>query len=108
MMVAIFALSSIPSDSMPSFDLWDTLIKKGGHFIGYGILAIAYLFWIGKNDRKTVVISFLLTGLYAVSDEFHQTLVPGRNGSILDVLIDGSGALTALWIVSKTKLFREA
>jgi VanZ family protein len=54
------------------------------------------------------VIALLLAIVYAASDEIHQTLVPGRNGSILDVLIDGSGALTALWIFSKTRLFGEA
>ncbi len=34
--------------------------------------------------------------LYAITDEFHQTFVPGRNGNCIDVMIDGAGILGAL------------
>jgi VanZ family protein len=33
---------------------------------------------------------------YAVTDEIHQTFVPTRNGSPVDVLIDAAGAATAM------------
>ena len=36
------------------------------------------------------------TLLYAMSDEYHQTFVPGRAGAWSDVLFDGAGALLAL------------
>ncbi|MBS3783599.1 MAG: VanZ family protein, partial [Anaerolineae bacterium] len=29
--------------------------------------------------------------LYALSDEYHQTFVPGRQGSLVDVAVDGVG-----------------
>lgn len=37
-----------------------------------------------------------LSVLYALSDEYHQTFVPGRNGTFVDLLIDASGALVGL------------
>jgi VanZ family protein len=37
-----------------------------------------------------------LVVLYAASDEFHQRFVPTRQASVLDVLIDASGAALAL------------
>jgi hypothetical protein len=40
MMAAIFGFSSIPSAEMPDFGLLDTLVKKGGHALGYGLLAL--------------------------------------------------------------------
>ena len=43
-MAVIFVFSSIPSDELPNFGLWDLLVKKGGHVLGYGLLALAYLF----------------------------------------------------------------
>jgi VanZ family protein len=46
----------------------------------------------------------VLTALYASTDEFHQTFVPGRHGSAVDVAIDSTGALIALlgmWWVGK-------
>ncbi len=95
----VFILSSIPSQELPSFGLWDTLVKKGGHAIGYGILALSYWFAL-KWEKKRLCLALLLTMLYALSDEFHQSFVPGRNPSLVDVLgFDTGGALFALaWV----------
>jgi VanZ family protein len=41
-----------------------------------------------------------LTLLYAVTDEIHQSFVPGRHPSIWDVVIfDNLGALIGLWLM---------
>ena len=42
---------------------------------------------------RAVVGAVGLTLLYAVSDELHQSLVPGRNGRLDDVVIDLAGAV---------------
>jgi len=39
------------------------------------------------------VISWLLTILFAISDEIHQYFVPGRSAQLQDVIRDGKGAL---------------
>ncbi len=42
-------------------------------------------------------LALLLALIYAASDEFHQSFVPGRHPSWVDVLgFDGGGALIAL------------
>lgn len=76
---------------MPEYGQWDLLIKKAGHFIAYAILALLGR-WAGLNSISALLLSLA----YAVSDEFHQRFVPGRNGTPLDVIIDGLGAATAL------------
>ena len=43
-----------------------------------------------KDFKKTGILSFLFSVIYALSDEFHQTFVPCRDGNIVDVLIDSS------------------
>ena len=41
---------------------------------------------------------------YAVTDEFHQTFVEGRHGSVLDWLIDSAGAaLVALRVATRER-----
>jgi VanZ family protein len=96
-MMTIFIFSSIPSQELPKFGFWDTLVKKGGHVIGYGLLALSYWFAM-KWDRKRIWLAFLFSALYALSDEFHQSFVPGRHPSWLDALvIDNGGALLTLW-----------
>ena len=105
MMAVIFTFSSIPASEMPKFGLWDLLVKKGGHVLGYGLLALAYWYWLGWN-KKRWWIAFLLAVLYAISDEFHQSFVLGRLASWVDALaIDGSGAVIALavWALVRRK-----
>lgn len=95
-MAIIFGLSSVPSYQMPAFGLADFLIKKGGHALGYGLLAAFN--WHGLN-RKRPWLAWLMAVAYAALDEVHQSFVPGRNASFVDVLVfDNLGALAALWI----------
>lgn len=96
-MTAIFAVSSLPSYRLPDFQWADALVKKGGHMIGYGLLAVSFLHGLGRKNHKTLLLAWLLTLLYAASDEFHQSFVPGRHASIWDVLIfDNLGTLIGM------------
>lgn len=81
---------------MPSFGLWDRVVKKSGHAIGYGLLALAYWRALKWGENKWGLALFLAL-LYAVSDEVHQAFVPGRHASVIDaLLVDGGGASLAL------------
>lgn len=115
-MGVIFAFSSTPSDTLPSYGLWDTLVKKSGHALSYGLLASA--FWFGLNGGgsrgaatsspggmlrpycRPYMIAWIFAVLYAITDEFHQSFTPGRRPSLLDVLVfDAGGAALALFIL---------
>jgi len=78
-------------------------IRKGGHFLGYGILSIAWfrafrMTFDAATPRPLSRISihaFAMMGtlFVAACDELHQTFLPNRSGSVRDVLVDCSGAL---------------
>jgi len=79
-------------------------LRKTGHFIGYGLVGLAWLraWWmtLPKSHFLTdAVLALLGTALIAASDEFHQSFVPNRTASPWDVLIDCSGAITLQLIV---------
>ena len=98
MIAAIFIFSSIPSNDMPGFGSWDTIVKKGGHMLGYGLLAVA--FWRGLEWKRNLFwLPLLLAVAYAATDEFHQSFVPGRHSSPVYVGIDaiGSSIVLGLW-----------
>jgi VanZ family protein len=99
-MTIIFSFSSIPSRELPNFGCWDLVVKKGAHMLGYGLLALAY--WYGlRLDKRLWWLALLLSVLYAISDEFHQSFVPGRHPSWVDVLVfDGGGASLTLLAIS--------
>ena len=89
----IFVLSSptsLPSAFQPLFDF-----DKGVHFVEYAILGSLIYRWLslwGGLGRRTVFLATLLIGVcYAVGDEWHQSFVPGREASFLDLLSDGAG-----------------
>jgi len=91
-MLIIFWFSSQPQLPKLTDDLLELLVKKGSHLVAYGILWT--LWWMGTGRPW---LSLVITVLYAISDEMHQTIVPGRNGWWVDVGVDTVGALLVFW-----------
>ena len=93
----IFALSATPNLRVaPTADL-DFVVRKAGHMAVFGVLAV--LVWralASSAVRRAMVWSWVLTFVYAASDEFHQSFTSGRHPSPVDVGIDSVGALIAL------------
>jgi VanZ family protein len=97
-MGVIFWFSSQPSTELPNFDWADRLVKKSGHVLGYALLEISYWYALGGRQNRTG-LAFPLALIYAVSDEIHQSFVPGRSPSAWDVLLfDNFGAWLGVWI----------
>ncbi|WP_042273213.1 VanZ family protein [[Clostridium] dakarense] len=75
------------------------IIRKSAHMISYAILAVLSFIMIYAHKsyiRKSFIYGFLITLLYAITDEIHQLFIPGRAGMIQDVLIDSLGAIIGL------------
>lgn len=105
-MLVIFIFSSQPDTSMPHYGVWDDLVKKSAHVFGYALLCLSFLYWFGFKRFRYV---WLLTLIYAMTDEFHQSFVPGRHPSIWDVLIfDNLGALIMLGLMGQFRGRNEA
>jgi VanZ family protein len=45
----------------------------------------------GKQSLERYIVVFLLCLLYAISDEWHQSMVAGRTGRAMDVFFDMQG-----------------
>jgi len=80
-------------------DTANFLFRKTAHLTGYGILG-ALGFRAARGDERGYATRWALTGVavalaIAGIDEWHQTLVPSRGGSLRDVLLDGCGAAIA-------------
>lgn len=77
-------------------------IRKLAHFSVYcalGFFAQTSLLCVRPlSKKKKTIISFILSLVYAVSDELHQLFVPGRACRIFDVAVDSAGAILGILI----------
>lgn len=88
------------------FRLVHVMIRKTGHFTEYAVLALLWYRTLQIREKswsyKAALLAVSLSVLYAMTDEFHQSFVPSRTASYVDVGIDSAGALfsmIALWMV---------
>lgn len=97
-MTFIFYLSSGQTDSITGGNVQRFLILKSFHLIEYAVLFICFRF-AGFSSKKSIIFSYL----YALSDEFHQSFIPGRSALFRDTLIDLFGIFIAFGIIFLTR-----
>ena len=91
----IFLLSSISSPPVPiSFRFSDKIL----HFFEYSFLSIllcrAFFYsWPALSAKKLIAMAAVAALLYGLSDEIHQSFVPGRYCDMYDLLFDGLGGM---------------
>lgn len=110
----------------------DGILRKTGHFAGYGILS-ALVFLALKNTNRDrlrpllcrpwgiylrdfwrwdwVLLGMLVTVVTAAADEIHQTFIPSRTGRWQDVVLDSCGAAVlqvAVYFLSRRAFKRRA
>ena len=80
------------------------VVRKTAHVMEYAILAAllwralrAGVRWQTRMSRLFIAVWFVCA-VFAASDEFHQSFVPSRTASPIDVMIDIFGALIGLVI----------
>jgi len=101
----IYFLSSFHQLQASTIDWQDFVTRKFAHFMEYAILYVLFYRFLKNSTnypfKKSLLLSLVFTIVYALTDEYHQTLVSGRTGKIRDVLIDSAGGLFGLFFVYK-------
>jgi VanZ family protein len=82
-------------------------LRKTGHAVGYAILAI--LCWRALTQPvrwtreawqcRNAWLAWGIASVYAMTDELHQSFIPSRQGSVMDVVLDAIGAAVGLLLV---------
>lgn len=78
------------------------IIRKGAHLSIYtlvGIFIMSYISTYKIHLKYKFLISILVGLIYASSDEIHQSFIPGRTASIIDVGIDTAGVFLGIILV---------
>lgn len=88
------------------------IIRKLAHFSIYtlgGILIYIFINTYDIKDKRKVIYSFIIGGVYAITDELHQLFIPGRSCEFRDICIDSSGVLLGILVtVSIIKIIKNA
>ena len=80
-------------------------LRVSGHLLAYAALAgllLLALARLGRPRPGQALLAWTLAVAYGLTDEFHQSFVPDRNGRLDDVLVDAVGAALGVvigWIV---------
>lgn len=84
---------------------WDKLV----HGIAYFVLGLSFCLWIRPQrwQAKPLLYAFLVIGavaVFGISDEYHQSMVPGRTASVWDWLADvvGGGLAALLYVTTRS------
>ena len=77
------------------FLIFHHYLRKTGHVVGYGMLSLLLLRgWRATLGRvhtlllRTALLSWLGTAFVAAMDEWHQSYIPSRTGTVWDVALD--------------------
>jgi VanZ family protein len=106
LMAAIFVTSSMSAPPAPA-----AVSDKLLHAAAYAALAVVTLRalaggrWRGVNAQLAVG-AWLIATAYGVSDEWHQSFVPGRHADVNDVLADALGAAVGAGVVWAWSIIR--
>ncbi len=104
--------SIVSVEALGYFSFVEFFIRKGAHFFSYFFLA--FFWFLGLRKRVSpewliIILSILLSIGYASFDELRQSFNPDRTGSMLDVLLDSTGALTGVvvaYFLSKKRIIK--
>ncbi len=104
----------------PELNLLNAVVRKSGHFLGYGLLCFCWLllmrgsYWLQHDIRshqsrlrvrrfwwrtQWAGLAVLFTFLVAAADELHQMSIPSRSGCWSDVALDTSAAVVAAALI---------
>ena len=106
MMVFIFVLSSMSPHDLPLIGLDDSVM----HAFEYGVLAVLLLRglvgarWVRVNGL-VAWLAIVLSTFYGLSDEVHQSFVPGRTAEIADLIADAVGGTLAVGLIWGRRFF---
>jgi len=102
----LFLLSSLSDSDLSTFSFSFPFDDKVIHLALYSVLGGTLQFgWLNSRSGMAHWTLIAIGIIYGVSDEWHQSFVPGRNPSIADLLADAIGVLMGYaftyWLLSK-------
>lgn len=88
---------------------WEIVFRRFFHLAEYFILTLFLMRgFLGYNlsFKKALIFSIVFAGLYAFSDEIHQSFVPGRSARMTEFIVDIIGVFLVIPTLAIEKFFK--
>lgn len=101
--IFLFVMTSIPIEKIPKFFSTQDKLE---HFVAYfilGVLVKLNIVFQNKSEfirRNSIKISCIIITVYAIFDELHQLIIPGRYCDFYDWVFDFIGGVTGIILVN--------
>ncbi len=102
----IIYASSIPDFTVPAISARaDQVLSNLAHIPAYALITFLWLNSFTAPKRSAVLALVIISAMvmFAISDELHQSMVPGRTASILDICLDLIGVIIGYFTFKFTR-----
>jgi VanZ family protein len=97
---------ALPIDQPSVANALHNLQHRIAHLFAYGLLGLLAYGAIPEGTPKRPLLALGIASAFGITDEFHQSFIPGRRAAIDDWLLDTAAAALALWLFTRLRATR--
>ena len=96
---------SLPIDQPSVADAMHNMQHRLAHLLAYGLMGLL-AWWTCEGKPKAWLLAIAITSVFGVTDEFHQSFIPGRRAAVDDWLLDTLSGSLAIWLRARLRTTR--
>jgi VanZ family protein len=93
---------TLPIDRPAVANVFHNFQHRFAHLLAFGLMGLLGR-WAFDGWPRAALLAVLATSLFGISDEFHQSFVPGRRSAIDDWALDTISASVAILLFSRLR-----
>jgi VanZ family protein len=93
---------NLPIDQPSVADAAHNLQHRVAHVLAYGLMGLL-AWWTFAGRPRAWLIAIVVTSVFGMTDEFHQSFIPGRRAAVDDWLVDTFSAAVAIFLVAQLR-----
>jgi len=97
--------ATLPIDRPLVADVLHNLQHRLAHLLVYGLMGVL-AWWTFDGLPRATLLAIAVTSLFGITDEWHQSFIPGRRSAIDDWLLDTAAAALAIFVVTRIRASR--
>jgi VanZ family protein len=93
---------NLPIDQPSVANAMHNFQHRFAHVLAYGLMGLL-AWWSFEGRPRAWLIAIALTSVFGMTDEFHQSFIPGRRAAVDDWLLDTLSAALAIFVVAQLR-----